>query len=591
MRNFKKNARAIFFIFIAVVSNALTAPHASAELVWSIRDQGSSMRAIQLALNGLPQVANPFDPDQADVVATINGPDGSNFDLPLYWFQDYTNVSGISQTPEVPIGNPEWRLKFRSMSPGTYRITARALIGGQKFTIPSFTLTTDYKTVPVIRIRDNYFVQGNDIFIPIAYNVAWANRYEEIKKYEKWFKSASQGGVNVARVWMASWSAGIEWGDTGLGDYTKRLPRAWVLDQIYRIGSKYGIYIDLVLLNHGAFSISTNAEWYSNAYFKGNGGPLESPGEFASNPEAKKFWERRLRYIVARWAGEPNHFTWEWWNEVNFTPLGGEELTQWIRWSDSIVKKWDPYKSLTTTSWSTAASLQDWSAVDYAVVHVYDDKDPIKTLGVQFEAMKKAVPNKPILVGEMGSGTVTEDPFTDPTGLHLHNAQWAATFVGFGSPASYWWWDIYVDPLDLWGHTKGLKVLLAGTNPAQMKPTSIVGIPNTSTLLLQDDRYTLGWIRHNDYDRSAKSRLLLAASIKALATGKKPQTEFPIPKVKSTAIKIPITVSGPYSVEFMQTISGKIVRSEKATTSNGFLTIRIPSFTGDIAFRILRGDG
>ena len=591
MKTAYRNSKTIYLMATALVATGLSTTSASAEIGWSIRDQGSSTRAIQLALNGLPTVSNPFDPAQADVVATINTPDGTNFDLPFFWFQDYTNVVGISQTPEVPVGNPEWRLKFRSTTPGAYRITVKAAINGQQIVVPNFSITTDYKTLPTIRTKDNYFVQGSNIFIPVAYNIAWANRYEEIKRYEKWFKSASEGGVNVARVWMASWSAGIEWGDTGLGDYSKRLPRAWVLDQIYRIGAKYGIYIDLVLLNHGAFSISTNAEWYSNAYFKGNGGPLEGPGEFASNPEAKKFWERRLRYIIARWAGEPNHFTWEWWNEVNFTPLGGDELTQWIKWSDSILKKWDPYKSLTTSSWSTAASLQDWSAVDYAVVHVYDDKDPIETLAVQYEAMKKVLPNKPILVGEMGSGTVTEDPFTDPTGLHLHNSQWAATFVGFGSPASYWWWDIYVDPLNLWGHTKGLKALLSGTNPAQMKPITITGITNTSTLLLQDDSYTLGWIRHNDYDRSAKSRLLLAASIKALATGKKPQTEFPVPKVKSTSVKIPISIPGQYKVEFLQTLSGKNLGNLKSTTSNGFLTIKIPSFTGDIAFRITRGDG
>ena len=591
MKTAYRNSKTIYLMATALVATGLSTTSASAEIGWSIRDQGSSTRAIQLALNGLPTVSNPFDPAQADVVATINTPDGTNFDLPFFWFQDYTNVVGISQTPEVPVGNPEWRLKFRSTTPGAYRITVKAAINGQQIVVPNFSITTDYKTLPTIRTKDNYFVQGSNIFIPVAYNIAWANRYEEIKRYEKWFKSASEGGVNVARVWMASWSAGIEWGDTGLGDYSKRLPRAWVLDQIYRIGAKYGIYIDLVLLNHGAFSISTNAEWYSNAYFKGNGGPLEGPGEFASNPEAKKFWERRLRYIIARWSGEPNHFTWEWWNEVNFTPLGGDELTQWIKWSDSILKKWDPYKSLTTTSWSTAASLQDWSAVDYAVVHVYDDKDPIKTLAVQYEAMKKVLPNKPILVGEMGSGTVTEDPFPDSTGLHLHNSQWAATFVGFGSPASYWWWDIYVDPLNLWGHTKGLKALLSGTNPAQMKPITITGITNTSTLLLQDDSYTLGWIRHNDYDRSAKSRLLLAASIKALATGKKPQTEFPVPKVKSTSVKIPISIPGQYKVEFLQTLSGKNLGNLKSTTSNGFLTIKIPSFTGDIAFRITRGDG
>ena len=582
-----------FFVYSAIfatLTSTMVPPVSASEISWVIRNEGSTNSAVQLALLGMPEVSNAFDPAEADLVATITTPESVRMQIPLFWYQEFTIVTGITQSPEKAVGNPEWRLKFRSLSPGTYHISVLAKIKDKVVAVPDFTLTTKYSTVEPIRVKDNYFVQGDDIFIPFAYNIAWANRFEEINRYERWFKAASEGGVNVARVWMASWSVGIEWSDTGLGDYTKRLPRAWVLDQIYRIAAKYGIYINLVLLNHGAFSVSTNAEWYSNAYFKGNGGPIENPGEFASNQVARKFWERRLRYITARWAGEPNHFTWEWWNEVNFTPLSGSELTEWIKWSDSILKTWDPYKSLTTTSWSTAASLQDWSPVDYGVVHVYDDKDPIKTLSVQAEAMKAVLPNKPILVGEMGSGTTTEDPFTDPKGLHLHNAHWAATFVGFGAPASYWWWDLYVDPLNLWGLTKGLSKLVAGSNPAVMAPRTITGIANTSTLLLQDQLRTLGWIRHNNHDRSAKSKLLLEASIKALATGKKPQTEFPPPKVKSATIKVPVLAQGRYQIEILHTITGRVLNRTSAVSDNGHVVIRIPSFTGDVAFRLTRGD-
>ncbi len=590
MRSLTAQRLFVYSAIFATLTSTMVPPVSASEISWVIRNEGSTNSAVQLALLGMPEVSNAFDPAEADLVATITTPESARIQIPLFWYQEFTIVTGITQSPEKAVGNPEWRLKFRSLSPGTYHISVLAKIKDKVVAVPDFTLTTKYSTVEPIRVKDNYFVQGDDIFIPFAYNIAWANRFEEINRYERWFKAASEGGVNVARVWMASWSVGIEWSDTGLGDYTKRLPRAWVLDQIYRIAAKYGIYINLVLLNHGAFSVSTNAEWYSNAYFKGNGGPIENPGEFASNQVARKFWERRLRYITARWAGEPNHFTWEWWNEVNFTPLSGSELTEWIKWSDSILKTWDPYKSLTTTSWSTAASLQDWSPVDYGVVHVYDDKDPIKTLSVQAEAMKAVLPNKPILVGEMGSGTTTEDPFTDPKGLHLHNAHWAATFLGFGAPASYWWWDLYVDPLNLWGLTRGLSKLVAGSNPAVMAPRTITGIANTSTLLLQDQLRTLGWIRHNNHDRSAKSKLLLEASIKALATGKKPQTEFPPPKVKSAKIKVPVLAQGRYQIEILHTITGKVLNRTSAVSDNGHVVIRIPSFTGDVAFRLTRGD-
>ena len=109
-------------------------------------------------------------------------------------------------------------------------------------------------------------------------------------------------------------------------------------------------------------------------------------------------------------------------------------------------------------------------------------------------------------------------------------------------------------------------------------------------MLLQDDRTTLGWIRHNDYDRSAKTRLLLEESIKALKTGKKPKTEFPPPKVKSESIKIPVPVAGNYRVEFMATLSGKSMGIANVSTASTSLQIRIPAFTGDIAFKIRRGD-
>ena len=581
---------AIGLLSSALVVGALPTSSAS-ELSWEIRNKGGKVSATELALQGLPTSENPFDPTYADVVASVTDPTGHSFSIPMYWYQGYEIVASYNQLSNRKVGNPEWRLKFRPTSLGDFKIQVQAKINGQVIQVPSFTFTAVEKSPEPIKIKGRNFVQGEEIFIPFAYNIAWANRYEEIAKYERWFKAASANGVNVARVWMASWSLGIEWNDTGLGDYTKRLDRAWALDQVFRIGAKYGVGIDLVLINHGAFSESTNPEWFANPYNELNGGPIANPGEFATNSTARKFWEQRLRYITSRWAGEPALFTWEWWNEVNFTPISGQVLTDWIAWSDSLLKKWDPYKSLTTTSWSSGASLQDWSVVDYAVTHVYDDKDPIKTLAAQATALREAVPNKPILVGEMGSGTVTEDPFTDPYGLHLHNAHWAATFVGFGAPASYWWWDIYVDPLNLWGLTKGLSLLVKGTNPVEMQSSEISTLKSTSTLLLSDQNNVLGWIRHNDYDRSAKARLLLEAAIKSLKTKKPPQTKFPDPQSKGGKVSIPVQANGKYQVTVLETKSGRTLKSYTVDSKDSTITFAIPAFVGDVAFKAVRKVG
>ena len=581
---------AIGLLGSALVMGALPAASA-AEITWEIRNKGGKGAATELALQGLPTSENPFDPNYADVIAKVTDPSGNSFSIPMYWYQGYEIVASYNQLSNRKVGNPEWRLKFRPTALGDFRIQVTAKINGQVIQVPQFTFAALEKAPEPIKIRGRNFVQGEEIFIPFAYNIAWANRYEEISKYERWFKSASANGVNVARVWMASWSLGIEWNDTGLGDYTKRLDRAWALDQVFRIAAKYGVGIDLVLINHGAFSESTNPEWFANPYNELNGGPIANPGEFATNTIARKFWEQRLRYITSRWAGEPALFTWEWWNEVNFTPISGQVLTDWIAWSDSLLKKWDPYKSPTTTSWSSGASLQDWSVVDYAVTHVYDDKDPIKTLAAQATALREAVPNKPILVGEMGSGTVTEDPFTDPFGLHLHNAHWAATFVGFGAPASYWWWDIYVDPLNLWGLTKGLSILLKGTNPVEMQSSEISTLKSTSTLLLSDQTSVLGWIRHNDYDRSAKARLLLEAAIKSLKTKKPPQTKFPDPQSKGGKVTIPVQSNGKFEITVLETKSGRTLKSYILNSKDSKITFTVPAFVGDVAFKAVRKVG
>jgi hypothetical protein len=557
----------------------------AAGVEYKVISEGSSTTPIEMEIRGIAPGKNPFDHKASEVIATITPEGKGSFKTSGYWHQEFVMASQGGVRTTMKVGDPAWRIRFASLSSGKHTISVTASIDGAKTIAPEFSHTTNYKVVDKVRASGRSFVKGNQPFVPIAYNIAWANRYEEISKYEQWFSRASKSGVNVARVWMASWSLGIEWTDTGLGDYTKRLDRAWLLDQVFLIAAKHGIGIQLVFINHGAFSTTTNPEWYSNPYNSTNGGPISNAGEFATNATAWQYWERRLHYIVSRYAAYPSLFTWEWWNEVNYTPIGSKDLAAWIKKSDQVLGDWDPYNTMTTNSWSSGASLENWDNLDYAVTHVYDPSDPIKSLTIQAEALRKTVPDKPILVGEMGSGSVTEDPFTDPKGLHLHNAQWAATFVGFAGPSSYWWWDTYVDPLGLWGHTKGLSQLVSGLDIATMKTDRVLGISQATTLTLSDSSTVLGWVRHNNFDRSAKTQLLLDAAIESLRTKKKIKTTFADPTSKGGKLVFPVATDGQYIVKTMHTFTGKIFTQKIVTATNGSLSIVIPKFTGDIAFR------
>ena len=324
---------------------------------------GSTSLPVVIGVFDLPTVANPFDPAQARLLATITRPGGSKITVEGFWFQEFKiqNVNGQRSTMKV--GDPHWRVIFASTTPGDYQLSIDANIAGNETVTLTHSVTTNYATSAKVTTSGKSFVKGSAPFIPIAYNIAWANRFEEIEKYDQWFSKASKAGVNVARVWMAAWSLGIEWTDTGLGDYTKRLDRAWLLDKVFELGAKYNIGIDLVFINHGAFSTTTNPEWYSNPYSAANGGPLANAGEFATSEAAWKFWERRVRYIVARYAAYPSLFTWEWWNEVNFTPITSTDLTAWTKRSNAILDTWDPYNTMITSSWSSGASLQNWEGI------------------------------------------------------------------------------------------------------------------------------------------------------------------------------------------------------------------------------------
>ena len=547
---------------------------------------GSSNTPVEISVDNLPISDNNFDPNNANLNAEITFASGKTISVPLFWYQEYQNFQNFNTYNSRKVDDPEWRLRFRALEAGQTKVKISGKIANDAIEPLYQNLDLNYGVKEPIRTEGFGFYEGARPFIPIAYNMAWADRYQELNRYEKWFKSASASGVNVARVWMAAWSLGIEWINTGLGDYTERMQNAWTLDQVFKLGAKYGINIQLVLLNHGAFSESTNPEWFGNPYNKLNGGPLDSPSEFATNPIAIKYWQQRLRYIAARYAAYPNLFAWEWWNEVNFTPISQDDLSKWMILSRAHLEKFDPYKNLITTSWSTAGNVRDWSSVDFASVHVYDANDPIKVLANVAESMHTYLPNKPTVLGEMGSGTLREDPFDDPFGLHLHNAQWAATFRGFNSPASYWWWDTYIEPLNLWGHTKGLSKLIAGLDLVKMNQLEIPSIKSSRTFLLQNDKTVIGWTRLDNYTLSAKNDYILKATIEALRTKKPVNKEFPTPVSKGGSISIPVITDGKYKVSVMKTLSGQVLSSSEVNSAKQKISIKVPAFTGDISFKV-----
>ena len=73
------------FMTLGVVVGLLQPVAHAAELTWNVREKGSKTRPVQIALTGLPSVSNPFDPDQADLIATITTPSSATYEIPMFW--------------------------------------------------------------------------------------------------------------------------------------------------------------------------------------------------------------------------------------------------------------------------------------------------------------------------------------------------------------------------------------------------------------------------------------------------------------------------------------------------------------------------
>jgi hypothetical protein len=533
------------------------------------------------------RVQNPYDPAEIDLLLHVTAPDGSQFSVPAFWFQDFDPVAAS------PCGFPGWKARLTPDQEGEW--TVQAEIAGQDISSQPLKFTAGAAATPgFVRLHPqnpNYFAfDDGSTFFPVGLNIGWWQS-SPLEDYARWMDQLSANGGTLIRVWMASWSFGIEWNDTGLGNYDGRQYRAWLLDQLFEMARQRGIYIELVLLNHGAFSENTNPEWEYNPYNAALGGPLDSPAEFASDETARQYFQRRLRYIAARWGYSTHLFAWEWWNEVNWTPISTADLAAWVVEMTAFLKPYDPYDHLVSISYAGTGwrEVLDLPEIDFIQHHEYSYLDPMEEFPKLLEWENGLAPGKPVLFAEFGYSAGREDTTSfDQQGIHLHNGLWAATFSGFASPAMYWWWDSYIDPLGLWGQFGGLTTFLQGQDLALYAPVEAGKIttsdPAAWVMALGDDGHLLAWVRNYPYIAFlAQSRYDNDVRYK-----KTPQAEWHYQLDPLTGLRLTITglQDGSYTAKWYDPSTGQWLTESTVTIQDGILVLDIPTFSNDLALLV-----
>ncbi|MBV9468080.1 MAG: hypothetical protein JOZ57_02405, partial [Abitibacteriaceae bacterium] len=309
-------------------------------------------------------------------------------------------------------------------------------------------------------------------FFAVGENMGWGGKRGSYD-YDDWLTPLSKAGGNWIRIWMSSWNCGLEWSAQakkdwrsgtyhGVGVYS--LDNAWKLDTILDTAERNGVYVMLCFGTYGEFKTGGffgEGQWEANPYNVANGGPCAKPEDFWTNEQARKLYQQRLRYIMARYGYRTGIQGWEFWNEAEApTPWVGE-MARFLKGTGEFAARGaadpyhhaaDPYHHLVTTTYGNDA-IWKLPEIDFTQTHNYGtgnitDHAPV----IYNDARQHAVYNKPHLIGEFGIDWRKSDSEYDPQGLgvNLHNGLWAGLMAGDAGGGMLWWWDNYVHPKNVY---------------------------------------------------------------------------------------------------------------------------------------------
>ena len=448
-------------------------------------------------IEGVPLAANNFDPEIIRVDGTFTSATGTVTTVPAFWFQDYTRalVDGVEIL--TPVGAPQWRLRFTPMEIGNYSLAiavqnteedgsayeAVSHLGVAIRVSSAASFTGQIRVAPDRRYLE--LGDGQALRL-IGANVCWGGA-RGTYDFDRWFPAMHEAGENFARLWFAPWSMGLEHKPGTLNRYD--LAAAWQADYALELAERNGINVLIAMDHHGMF-MSNDPAWggsnnfwtRSSPYAVENGGPCASPNEFFTRAEAKKIYQKRLRYLIGRYGYSPCLLSWQFFNEIDnsFQPraaLVGDDVVAWHREMGQWLRANDPYHHLISTSLTGASDRSElWTLpeMDFAVYHSYGEADParyVAKLSADFVQRYK----KPIMIGEIGTSHLNWNIANDPYLRGFRQGIWGGTLGGsMGTSMSWWWEGIHDD--NAYPFYTALRDIMAraGWNEGKWEPATFV---------------------------------------------------------------------------------------------------------------------
>jgi hypothetical protein len=431
---------------------------------FSVRAQGPQIvsltpaqlwQRLEFNITHVPAVTNPFDPAAIALDATFNLPSGRSMVVPAFWYQAYQRSLSGGYEVDTPVDPAGWRLRFTPPESGNYSISLAVLTNGQPWGVPAATnftvaagpLPTRWGYAAIAPGRQYFQTGGRQALRLIGENVCWYDT--GTFDYDTWFLSMQNSGENYARIWMAPWAFGIEDTPNSLTRYS--LQMAWQLDYVLQLAEQRGIFLLFCLDYHGMFNTvpdpywGGNNYWPQNPYNVTNGGPCAVANDFFTNSSAMQIYQKRLRYLIARYGYSQNLLAWEFFNEIDndYDHLNPANVAAWHGIMGGWLHTNDVFGHLVTTSLTGSSDRPEiWSLpqLDFAAYHSYGEPAPATQLSSVAQHFL-ANYGKPVMIGEFGTSAAGWNRTNDLYLRGFRQGLWGGALGGSVGTAMSWWWE------------------------------------------------------------------------------------------------------------------------------------------------------
>jgi len=388
-----------------------------------------------------------------------------------------------------------------------------------------------------------------------AENTFWLGRlaFTLVGSGKAWLDKLSLKEIGAAAELL--WEADVNRPERG---YYNQVD-CFILDKLIEAAEQNGIYLMLCLITRDLYMDSLS-KVYSDEYRQ-------------AVQDARKF----MRYAVARWGYSTSVGAWEYFNEMD----PGKPTDKFYDEVGKYLEKIDIYHHLRTTStWHPSAKDCRHDRIDIAQLHHYmrtetkeDFKDEVAVLIDKTQFLREHAPNKPVLIGEFGLATPkwgqSKYMKQDREMTHFHNSLWASAFAGGSGTAMFWWWD-QLDRQDAYGQYRPLALFLKGI--------SFSGLNPIKASVSDSDVRVLGY-------QSKDRAYFWLSNPKATWWNIVVEKQEPA-ETKPAAMEIRGLVPGDYSLEWWDTRTGAVIRTNRVSLATSTFKAPVPPFKRDIACKV-----